>query len=115
MEQYLEKLQDNLEVGGDYAFRIRGENHVWTPDTIKDLQHAVRGNFPEKYQSYAKMINEQSEQKMTPRGLFKLKTNKKPLDINEVESADNILELATLQKIFLNGEAFQLVFYSYSC
>jgi glutamate synthase (NADPH/NADH) large chain len=68
-------LQNNLEVGGDYAFRIRGENHVWTPDTIKDLQHAVRGNFPEKYQSYAKIINEQSEQKMTPRGLFKLKSN----------------------------------------
>ena len=85
-------LQNNLEVGGDYAFRIRGESHVWTPDTIKDLQHAVRGNFPEKYESYAKMINEQSEQKMTPRGLFKLKYNKKPLDINEVESADNIVK-----------------------
>ena len=85
-------LQNNLEVGGDYAFRIRGENHVWTPDTIKDLQHAVRGNFPEKYQSYAKMINEQSEQKMTPRGLFKLKSNEKPLDINEVESADNMVK-----------------------
>ena len=85
-------LQNNLEVGGDYAFRIRGENHVWTPDTIKDLQHAVRGNFPEKYESYAKMINEQSEQKMTPRGLFKLKSNKKPLDINEVESADKIVK-----------------------
>ena len=70
-------LQNNLEVGGDYAFRIRGESHVWTPDTIKDLQHAVRGNFPEKYESYAKMINEQSEQKMTPRGLFKLKFDKK--------------------------------------
>ena len=85
-------LQNNLEVGGDYAFRIRGENHVWTPDTIKDLQHAVRGNFPEKYQSYAKMINEQSEQKMTPRGLFKLKVNKEALDINKVESADNIVK-----------------------
>ena len=85
-------LQNNLEVGGDYAFRIRGENHVWTPDTIKDLQHAVRGNIPEKYQSYAKIINEQSEQKMTPRGLFKLKSNEKPLDIHEVESADNIVK-----------------------
>ena len=67
-------LQNNLEVGGDYAFRIRGESHVWTPETIRDLQHAVRGNFPKKYESYAKMINEQSEQKMTPRGLFKLKS-----------------------------------------
>ena len=85
-------LQDNLEVGGDYAFRIRGENHVWTPDTIKDLQHAVRGNLPKKYKSYAKLINDQSEQAMTPRGLFKLKINKKPIDINEVESAESIVK-----------------------
>ena len=85
-------LQNNLEVGGDYAYRIRGEDHVWTPDTIKDLQHAVRGNYPEKYQSYASIINEQSEQKMTPRGLFKLNVNKNPLDLKAVESADKIVK-----------------------
>ncbi len=85
-------LQNNLEVGGDYAFRIRGENHVWTPETIKDLQHAVRGNFPEKYASYAKLINEQSEQKMTPRGLFKIKNIKNPIDIKSVEAAEKIVK-----------------------
>jgi glutamate synthase (NADPH/NADH) large chain len=85
-------LQDNLEVGGDYAFRIRGENHVWAPDTIKELQHAVRGNLPEKYKSYAKLINDQSEQAMTPRGLFKLNINKTSIDITEVETAENIVK-----------------------
>jgi glutamate synthase (NADPH/NADH) large chain len=85
-------LQNNLEVGGDYAFRIRGENHVWTPETIKDLQHAVRGNFPEKYKSYAKLINEQSEQKMTPRGLFKIKNSKNPIDIKRVEAVEKIVK-----------------------
>ena len=85
-------LQSSLEVGGDYAFRIRGEDHVWTPDTIKDLQHAVRGNSPEKYESYAKMLNDQSKQTMTPRGLFEIKTNNAPIDINEVELAENIVK-----------------------
>ena len=85
-------LQSSLEVGGDYAFRIRGEDHVWTPDTIKDLQHAVRGNSQEKYESYAKMLNDQSRQAMTPRGLFKIKTNNAPIDIAEVELAEGIVK-----------------------
>ena len=39
-----EIYRKHLDVGGDYAFRIRGEAHVWTPETIAKLQHAVRGN-----------------------------------------------------------------------
>ena len=42
----------HLDVGGEYAFRIRGENHSWTPDSVADLQHAVRGELPDKYRSY---------------------------------------------------------------
>ena len=34
----------HLDVGGDYAFRLRGESHSWTPDTIAKLQHATRAN-----------------------------------------------------------------------
>ncbi len=66
-------LRNALEVGGEYAFRIRGEEHAWTPDTVADLQHAVRGNLPDKYRSYAKQLNEQSERLMTLRGLFRVK------------------------------------------
>ena len=36
--------RDMLDVGGDYAFRLRGEDHAWTPETVARLQHAVRGN-----------------------------------------------------------------------
>jgi glutamate synthase (NADPH/NADH) large chain len=39
-----------LDVGGDYAFRLRGEAHAWTPESVVALQHAVRGNSPDKYQ-----------------------------------------------------------------
>src|SRR5687767_14278548 len=48
-----------LDVGGDYAVRMRGEDHVWTSETVSALQHAVRGNLPDKYRDFAKIVNEQ--------------------------------------------------------
>ena len=85
-------LKNMLEVGGDYAYRLRGEDHVWTPDTVSELQHAVRGNSEEKYNKYAQMVNQQSKQKMTPRGMFDLKFSENPLSLDEVESAKNIVQ-----------------------
>jgi glutamate synthase (NADPH/NADH) large chain len=53
--------RDMLDVGGEYALRVRGEDHVWNPETVANLQHAVRGAVPEKYRAFAKHINEQTE------------------------------------------------------
>ena len=67
-------LENALDVGGEYAYRIRGEAHMWRPSVVADLQHAVRGNLPDKYRvRIAQQINDQSEQLMTLRGLFRLK------------------------------------------
>ncbi|MGA7325749.1 MAG: glutamate synthase large subunit, partial [Rhodomicrobium sp.] len=89
-------LKDALEVGGEYAYRIRGEAHAWNPDTVADLQHAVRGNLPEKYRSFAKQLNDQSEQLMTVRGLFRLKNaseiGRAPIPLEEVEPAKEIVK-----------------------
>ncbi|MDX2201729.1 MAG: glutamate synthase large subunit, partial [Hyphomicrobiaceae bacterium] len=89
-------LASNLDVGGEYAYRVRGEAHVWRPSVVADLQHAVRGNLPEKYRSYAQQINDQHEQLMTLRGLFRLKSaeelGRKPVPIEEVEPAANIVK-----------------------
>ena len=85
-------LENMLDVGGDYAYRLRGEDHVWTPTSVRDLQHAVRGKSQEKYDEYARAINEQAIQKMTPRGMFELNFAKEPLNIDEIESAENILK-----------------------
>jgi glutamate synthase (NADPH/NADH) large chain len=88
-------LRSALEVGGEYAFRIRGEAHMWRPSVVADLQHAVRGELPEKYRSYAKQINEQSEQLLTLRGTFRIKTaeeiGRKPVPLAEVEPAKEIV------------------------
>ena len=59
-----------LDVGGDYAFRLRGEDHAWTPESVSRLQHAVRGNNPAEYQLFAQQINEQNERLLTLRGLM---------------------------------------------
>ncbi|MDZ4376354.1 MAG: glutamate synthase large subunit, partial [Phenylobacterium sp.] len=81
-----------LDVGGQYAWRLRGEAHAWTPETISGLQHAVRGNLPEEYQRFARAINEQSERLLTLRGLMRLKPAETPITIDEVEPAAEIVK-----------------------
>ncbi len=86
----------SLDIGGEYAFRMRGEAHNWTPQSVSLLQHAVRGNSAEKYRAFAKALNEQSEQLLTIRGLFRIKgadeDGRKPLTVDEVEPASEIVK-----------------------
>ncbi|MBO9517678.1 MAG: glutamate synthase large subunit [Porphyrobacter sp.] len=81
-----------LDVGGIYQQRLRGEDHAWTASSVANLQHAVRGNDFKNYEEFAKSINEQSERLLTIRGLMELKKADKPLDISEVESAEDIVK-----------------------
>ena len=48
-----------LDSAGEYAFRVRGEEHMWTPDVIAKLQHATRSGKTETYKEYARLINDQ--------------------------------------------------------
>jgi len=88
-------LADSLSVGGEYNLRIRGEDHAWTSDSVRDLQHAVRGNSEDKYRAFAASINEQNERALTIRGLFRIKdaeeSGRKPVPLEEVEPAENIV------------------------
>ncbi|MGL4591021.1 MAG: glutamate synthase-related protein, partial [Aestuariivirga sp.] len=85
-----------LDVGGEYAQRIRGEAHVWNAETVSNLQHAVRGNSKDKYLAYARLINEQSERLKTMRGLFRIRSaeemGRKPVPLEEVEPAAAIVK-----------------------
>lgn len=81
-----------LDVGGMYQLRLRGEEHAWTASNIANLQHAVRGNMPEKYKEFAQSINDQSERMLTIRGLMDLKLADEPIDISEVEPASEIVK-----------------------
>ena len=84
-----------LDVGGEYNYRIRGETHSWTPQSVSLLQHAVRGNSRDKYRAYAELLNEQDEKLLTIRGLFRLRDaaedGRAPIALEEVEEAASIV------------------------
>ncbi len=98
-------LANSLEVGGEYAFRIRGEAHMWRPGVVADLQHAVRGaetaeamagKVPQKFRDFSKAIDDQSEQLMTMRGMFRIRLaeemGREPVPLDEVEPAVEIVK-----------------------
>ncbi len=85
-------LEGALEAGGEYAFRIRGEEHMWTPDSIAKLQHATRSGKYDTYKEYAKLINDQSKRHLTLRGLFELKASGPAVPLDEVEAAKDIVK-----------------------
>ncbi|WP_373976523.1 glutamate synthase large subunit [Chitinibacter sp. SCUT-21] len=85
-------LANMLDAGGEYAFRIRGEDHLWTPDSIAKLQHATRSNSYSTYKEYAALINDQSKRHLTLRGLFEIKSAGAPVPLEEVESAAEIVK-----------------------
>nr|WP_294529042.1 glutamate synthase large subunit [uncultured Rhodopila sp.] len=81
-----------LDVGGDYAFRLRGEAHAWTPESVAKLQHAVRGNLPEEFHAFTKTLDDQSERLLTIRGLMEFKFAPTPVPLDEVEPASEIVK-----------------------
>ncbi|SFV03701.1 glutamate synthase-related protein [Pseudoduganella namucuonensis] len=86
-------LKDALDAGGEYAFRIRGEDHLWTPDAIAKLQHSTRSNSYSTYKEYAQIINDQSKRHLTLRGLFEFKLDPtKAIPLEEVEPAKEIVK-----------------------
>ncbi|MFM9937202.1 MAG: glutamate synthase large subunit [Novosphingobium sp.] len=81
-----------LDVGGMYQLRLRGEEHAWTAENVASLQHAVRGNLPEKYRDFAQSINDQSARMLTIRGLLELKPVGPAVPMDEVEPAASIVQ-----------------------
>ncbi|HXZ51918.1 MAG TPA: glutamate synthase large subunit [Burkholderiales bacterium] len=86
-------LKTALDAGGEYAWRARGEEHMWTPDAIAKLQHSTRDNSVSTYREYARIINDQSKRHMTFRGMFEFRFDKaKPVPLEEVEPAAEIVK-----------------------
>lgn len=89
-------LANTLDIGGEYAYRMRGESHAWTPDAVAALQHAVRGNAADRYREFAEMVNSTALRMNTIRGLFKIKTaeeiGRQPVPLEAVEPAAEIVK-----------------------
>jgi glutamate synthase domain-containing protein 2/glutamate synthase domain-containing protein 1/glutamate synthase domain-containing protein 3 len=99
--------ETELPVGGTYQWRAGGEYHLYNPQTIAKLQHAVRqgstvvpGPRPpapgpdgfETFQQYTDLIDRQNQQLCTLRGLLDLKSAAEPVPIDEVEPARDIVK-----------------------
>ncbi|MDO9357542.1 MAG: glutamate synthase-related protein, partial [Polaromonas sp.] len=86
-------LAGMLDAGGEYAWRARGEEHMWSPDAIAKLQHASRANNWSTYKEYAQIINDQSRRHLTLRGLFEFRLDPaKAIPVEEVEPAAEIVK-----------------------
>ncbi|MFY3548607.1 glutamate synthase-related protein [Achromobacter insolitus] len=86
-------LANDLDAGGEYAYRVRGEEHMWTPDSIAKLQHASRANNYRTYKEYAQIINDQSRRHMTLRGLFEFRFDpSRAIPLDDVEPAKEIVK-----------------------
>jgi len=86
-------LAGMLDAGGEYAWRTRGEEHMWTPDAIAKLQHSTRANNWNTYKEYAQLINDQSRRHMTLRGLFEFRVEpSRAIPVDEVEPAKEIVK-----------------------
>ncbi len=81
----------DLEIGGEYRWRRDGEKHMFNPLSVAKLQKAVRGNEPETYKEFAEMVNRQSKNLMTIRGLFEF-SNYDPIPLDEVEPWTEIVK-----------------------
>lgn len=80
-----------LEVGGEYQWRKEGEAHLFSPETIHNLQKAVRTGSYETFKQYSGLVNKQNHQHFTLRSLLEFK-EREPLPIEEVEPIEAIMK-----------------------
>jgi glutamate synthase domain-containing protein 2/glutamate synthase domain-containing protein 3 len=91
----LTDFETELTVGGNYHQRVNGEYHLLNPLTISKLQHAVRQDSFKTFQEYTDLIDKQSTQLCTLRGLMKLKKSAAPVPLEDVEPAKEIVKRFT--------------------
>jgi glutamate synthase (ferredoxin) len=87
-----EAVNAELDAGGQYQWRDGGEFHLFNPQTIHKLQTACRLGSEKIYRDYAELVNNQSKNLCTLRGLLEFNLAEKPVPIEEVESVAEIVK-----------------------
>lgn len=80
-----------LEIGGEYQWRREGPPHLFSPEAVFRLQHATREGRYDVFRRYTDLVDDQAENLMTLRGLFALRPDREPIDIDEVEPVSSIV------------------------
>ena len=81
-----------LPIGGEYQWRRDGEPHLFNPETVFTLQHSTRSKRYDVFKRYTSLVNEQSKELMTLRGLFAFKEDRAPISIDDVEPISEIVK-----------------------
>ncbi len=81
-----------LEVGGEYQWRREGEYHLFNPETVFKLQHSTRSQRYDVFKDYTRLVDEQAERLATLRGLFRFRSDREPVPIDEVEPVAEIVK-----------------------
>ena len=87
-------IHSNLDIlpGGEYQWRRDGVYHMWNPNTITSLQHAVKTNNWETYQQFASFVDEENIRLSTIRGLLDFKNSNNKISLDQVEPAKEIVK-----------------------
>ncbi|OHC76141.1 MAG: glutamate synthase subunit alpha [Rhodospirillales bacterium RIFCSPLOWO2_12_FULL_58_28] len=85
-------LRNALDPGGELAVRLRGEEHIWTSESISKLQHACYSGDFEAFREFSKVINDRSKRLMNLRGLFEFNFGKNAIPLDEVEPIESIFK-----------------------
>ncbi len=89
----MQQSHRRLQVGGDYQWRREGEPHLFNPETVFRLQHSTRTGRYELFKDYTKLVDDQSRELMTLRGLFKFREGvRAPVPLDEVEPVSSIVK-----------------------
>jgi glutamate synthase (NADPH/NADH) large chain/glutamate synthase (ferredoxin) len=80
-----------LDFGGEIHYRVQGEHHNWSPETIYKLQHSTKVNDAKTYAEFAALVNDESKRRSNLRGLLEFKFAPEPIPIDEVEPASAIM------------------------
>ncbi len=81
-----------LDVGGRYAWRRKGEAHIFNPDVVSSLQRATQINSRDEFKKFQRLIDEQQTKLLTLRGLLDFKAAATPVPLDEVEPAKEIVK-----------------------
>src|SRR5580658_2501264 len=91
-KQPFSESETEMPIGGNYQYRISGEYHLVNPLTVSKLQNSVRSASFSTFQEFSALIDEQNQNLCTLRGLMELKLAARPVPIEDVEPATEIVK-----------------------
>ena len=87
------RAHERLWTGGEYEWRRDGPPHLFNPETVFRLQHSTQTRRFDIFREYTALVDDQSAELKTLRGMFRLRTDERPaVPLEEVEPVSEIVK-----------------------